>query len=105
MYTCPHCGNLSISVRTAALFKPPFDGRAVCPICKAHLRMRWTVSRFLLPIYLFARSALGLLFNVHADLGFIGEMTVVVILVALQLRFISYREACSGHEPPVEPIR
>jgi hypothetical protein len=63
------------------------------------------VSRFLLPIYLFARAALGLLFHVHFDLGFIGEMTVAVILVALQFRFISYKEVCSGHEPPIEPIR
>lgn len=93
MYKCPHCGKSTISMKAAALFKPPFDGRAICPTCRTHLRMRWTVSRFLLPIYLLTRSVLGLLFNIRFDLGFMGEITVAVILVALQLRFISYKKS------------
>lgn len=105
MYKCPHCGNPSISMRTAALFKPPFDGRAVCPTCGMHLRMRWTVSRFLLPVYLLVRSVLGLVFNVHFDLGFVGEMTVAVLLLVLQFRLISYKIVCSGQKPPISIMR
>lgn len=92
MYKCPHCGYRSILIGTAALFKPPFDGSAVCPICGTHLRLRWTISRFLLPLYMLIRSVLGLAFHVHFDLGFVGEMTIAVILVVLQFRFMSYKD-------------
>lgn len=105
MYKCPHCGNPSISMKTAALFKLPFDGRALCPVCGTQLRMKWTVSRFLFPIYLFVRAVLGLVFHVHFDLGFVGEMTVAVLLVVLQIRLISYEEVCNGHEPPLGSMR
>jgi predicted RNA-binding Zn-ribbon protein involved in translation (DUF1610 family) len=92
MYKCPHCGNRSISIGTAALFKPPFDGSAVCPICGTHLRLRWTISRFLFPLYMLTRSVLGLAFHINFDLGFVREMTIAVILVVLQFLFMSYKE-------------
>lgn len=98
MYTCPHCGNASISIRSAALFKPPFDGRTVCPACGTHLRLKWTVFSFLLPMYLLSRSALGLLFHLRFDLGGAGEIMVLSILAVLQIRCISYREARNTHE-------
>lgn len=96
MYRCPHCGNLSISATSAALFKPPFDGRAKCPTCGAQLRIKLTVFSFLLPVYLFSRGALGLLFHLHFDFGLFWEVAIVTVLFFLQIRLITYKEACNG---------
>lgn len=92
MYRCPHCSNLSVSIRTAALIKPPFDGRAKCPVCGTQLKMKLTLFSFLLPIYLFSRATLGLLFHVHFDLGWFLEVAIMAVLFFLQIQLISYKD-------------
>lgn len=100
MYRCPHCGNLSISIRTAALFKPPFDGRATCPACRAQSKIKLTIFSFLLPIYLFSRGALGLLFHLHFNWGLLVEVAIMAVLFFLQIQLISYKEVHGGPELP-----
>jgi len=92
MVRCPHCGNLPISMRTAALFEPPFDGRAKCPVCGAQSRIKLTVSSFLLPMYLFSRGAFGLLFHVHLNSGLLWEVAILLALLVLQIQLIAYKE-------------
>ena len=90
MYKCPHCGGWSISV--AVLFSPPFTGQTKCTVCGAELKVKVTVFSFLLPIYAVSRSTLGLLFHIRFDLGFWGEIAVLVALAFLQIGLISYKE-------------
>jgi predicted RNA-binding Zn-ribbon protein involved in translation (DUF1610 family) len=92
MYRCPHCGKLSISTRAAALFRPPFDGRARCPVCGKQLRVKLTVFSFLLPMYLFSRGAIGLVFDFHFDFGLFWEVAIMAVLFFLQIRLIAYKE-------------
>lgn len=98
MYRCPHCGKLSISIRTAALFKPPFDGRARCPVCGTQSRIKLTIYSFLLPIYLFSRGTLGLLFHLHFDFGLFQEVAIMAVLLFLQIQLISYKEVPGIHK-------
>ncbi len=90
MYTCPHCGKPSIS--TIAQLGRPFDNRTTCPACGAKLKIRMKPSNFILPIYLFCRGMLGLVFGVHFDAGIVGEMAIALMLFSLQVRLIEYKE-------------
>lgn len=93
MYMCPHCRHFSISWR--AQLSPPFDGRTTCPCCGARLKIKLKVSNFLIPIYLFGRATLGMLFHLRFDAGFVGETAIAIILCVLQIRLMAYEEVGS----------
>ena len=93
MYTCPHCGDLSISAVTQ--LSPPFNGRAKCPTCGTEVKVKQKASNYILPIYFLGRSVLSLLFGVRFDVGWFWEMAILVILAFLQVRFSSYEEVRS----------
>jgi len=90
MYQCPHCGKQSIS--TIAQLCRPFDNRTTCPACGAKLKIRMKLSNFILPIYMFCRSMLGLVFGMHFDAGLPAEMAAVLMFFFLQIRLIEYKE-------------
>jgi len=90
MYRCPHCGKQSIS--TIAQLCRPFDNQTTCPACGANLKIRMKLSNFILPIYLFCRGMLGLVFGIHFDAGLLGEMAIALMLFFLQVSLIEYRE-------------
>jgi hypothetical protein len=52
--------------------------------------MKW--SNFLLPIYMFCRATLGLVFGIHFDAGMVGEMAILLMLFFFQVRLIEYKE-------------
>lgn len=96
MYRCPRCRNLSIP--WTAQLSPPFN-RTRCPSCGAELKLKLRFSNFLLPIYLFGRGMLGLVFNVRFDIGFFWELAIVVTLGLLQVWLSAYKDVGStdGH--------
>jgi predicted RNA-binding Zn-ribbon protein involved in translation (DUF1610 family) len=90
MYRCPHCGKQSIS--TIAQLCRPFDNCTTCPACGTKLKIRMKLSNFILPIYLFCRSLLGLLLGIHINAGFPAEMAALLMFFFLQIRLIEYKE-------------
>jgi len=88
MYRCPHCKKLTISGLTQ--FYPPFDGRVQCSNCHAEVKVKKKFTNFLVPIYILIRAFSGLIFGIRPNLSFFTELTLLLFVCFIQVRFISY---------------